>query len=91
MDFEWDDAKSAWTRRTRGFGFDTAARIFQGPTLDVQDERRDYGEDRMVALGAVGEEVLAVVYTDRGGVSRIISARRANRRERVLWQSFASR
>ena len=84
MDFEWDDAKSVWTRRTRGFGFETAARNFQGPTLDVQDERRDYGEERMVALGAIGGEILAVVYTDRGGVRRIISARRANRRERML-------
>lgn len=45
----------------------------------------------MVALGAVEEEVLVVVYTDRSEVRRIISARRANRKERKLWRSFASR
>lgn len=90
MDFEWDDDKSAWTRRTRGFGFETAVRIFEEPTLDMLDERHDYGEDRVVALGAIGEEVLVVVYADRNGVRRIISARRASRQERLIWQSFAN-
>jgi uncharacterized protein len=91
MQFEWDQAKHDWTRRSRGFGFDTAARVFEGPTHEFPDERRDYGEVRMVALGLVEGEVLVVVYTDRGDVRRIISARRANRKERELWQSFASR
>jgi uncharacterized DUF497 family protein len=91
MQFEWDEAKHEWTRRSRGLGFDVAARIFEGPTFEVPDERRDYGELRMVALGAVEEEVLVVVYTDRSDVRRIISARRANRKERELWRSFASR
>jgi uncharacterized DUF497 family protein len=91
MDFEWDEQKSERTRKERGFGFDVAARIFEGPTFEFPDERRDYGELRMVALGAVEEEVLVVVYTDRSDVRRIISARRANRKERKLWRSFASR
>jgi putative transcriptional regulator len=52
----------------RGFGFDYAARIFHGPTLEKKDDRRDYGETRMQAIGQAGDDVLFVVYTDRGDV-----------------------
>lgn len=90
MTFEWDEAKSAWTRRARGFGFDAACRIFDGPVCEFPDERKDYAEERLIALGQVEGEVLVVVYTMRGGARRIISARRANRKERQIWQSFAS-
>jgi uncharacterized DUF497 family protein len=73
------------TLRERGFGFDYAARIFDGLTIVHVDGRFDYGETRMRALGAVGKDVLRVVYTDRGGLRRIISARPANRKERREW------
>jgi uncharacterized protein len=89
MLFEWDEAKSRRTFNDRGFGFDYAARIFLGPTLEKQDERRDYGEVRVQSIGQVGDDVLFVVYTDRGSVRHIISARLANRKERKLWHSFA--
>ncbi len=91
MGFEWDDAKSAANRHSRGFGFAYAAGIFLGPTLEATDGRHDYGELRIRAIGAVDGEVLLVVFTDRGEIRRIISARRANRKERLKWQSFASR
>jgi uncharacterized DUF497 family protein len=89
MLFEWDAAKSWRNLSERGFGFDYAARIFLGPTLERQDRRRDYGEVRMQAIGETDGDVLFVVYTDRGEARHIISARLANRRERKLWQSFA--
>jgi uncharacterized DUF497 family protein len=44
MLFEWDDAKSQRNLLERGFGFDHAAVIFFRPTLEAQDDRRDYGE-----------------------------------------------
>jgi uncharacterized protein len=88
MRFEWDEAKSRRTPSERGFGFDYAARIFLGPTLEQEDRRRDYGEVRMQAIGETDGDVLFVVYTDRGEVRHIISARLANRRERSAWQSF---
>ncbi len=49
--------------------------------------RRDYGEVRIVATGYVGEYALTLVYTDRGEVRHIISARLASRRERRQWQA----
>ena len=88
MLFEWDEAKSRRTSSERGFGFDYAARIFLGPTLEKQDVRRDYGEARMQAIGQVGDDALFVVYTDRNHARHIISARLANREERKLWHTF---
>ena len=79
MQFDWDEAKHLRNVRERGIGFDHAALIFNGPTMARVDDRRDYGETRIRALGAVDNDVLRVVYTDRGDVRRIISARRANR------------
>ncbi len=90
MEFEWDNAKSDRNRRERGFGFDYAAWIFDGPTIEAVDARRLYGEVRIRAIGRVDDNVLVVIYTDRGQSRRIISARKANRRERQLWQSLAS-
>jgi uncharacterized protein len=90
MLFEWDEAKSARNLAERGFGFDYAARIFLGPTLEKADDRRDYGEVRMQAIGQAGDDVLFVAYTDRGAARHIISARLASRKERKLWHSFAA-
>ncbi len=89
MVFEWDEAKSRRTLDERGFGFEYAARIFLTPTLERLDDRREYGEVRIQAIGRVGDDILFVVYTDRGDIRHIISARLANRKERRLWQSFA--
>jgi uncharacterized DUF497 family protein len=84
--FEWDEAKSEANLRERGFDFAYAALIFDGPTLEWDDVRQDYGERRIQAIGQVDEDVLFVVYTWRGAVRRIISARLANRRERDAYR-----
>ncbi len=91
MLFEWDEAKSQRALNERGFGFEYAARIFLGSTLERQDDRRDYGEVRIQAIGRVGDDILFAVHTDRGDARHLISARLANRRERRLWHSFAER
>lgn len=89
MLFEWDEAKSRRNLNERGFGFEYAARIFSGSTLEKPDNRREYGEVRIQAIGRVINDILFVVYTDRGDARHIISARLASRKERRLWQSFA--
>lgn len=91
MIFEWDDTKSEINLKERGFGFRFAAEIFNRPTLLREDSRADYGEPRWIATGEHRGMVLTVVYTDRSDVRRIISARRADRKERAQWQSFAER
>jgi uncharacterized protein len=85
MDFDWHDAKHERNIRERGFGFDFAALIFLGRVLTQVDDRADYGETRIKAIGEVDGIVLTVIYTDREDVRWIISARRANRKERALW------
>lgn len=84
--FEWDEAKSEANLRERGFDFAYAALIFEGPTLEWDDTRRDHGERRIRVIGRVEEDVLFVVYTWRGAARRIISARLANRRERDAYR-----
>ena len=81
--FEWDPAKSAQNEAKHGLPLDLAVLLFDGPTLERDDTRRDYGERRILATGTVSGEVLMCVYTDREpGIRRIISLRFANRRER---------
>lgn len=90
--FEWDEAKSQKNLRERGFDFAFIARMFDQDILEYEDTRRHYGEQRLVALGEIEEEVFVVIYTWRGDVRRIISARRANRRERHAYrQAFGKR
>ena len=90
MEFEWDDVKSDLYLHQRGFGFDYAACVFDGPTIEFVDQRRSHGEVRIRAIGRVDEHVLVVIYTDRNPIRRIISASKANRKERQLWQSFVN-
>lgn len=86
--FSWDERKSEANLAERGFDFDFASAIFAGPTLEREDTRRDYGEQRVVAIGTADGIPLVVVYTDRttsGGLieRRLISARRASKKERI--------
>jgi uncharacterized protein len=89
VEFDWDPAKSEATFRVRGFDFAYARRILSGDQIETTDARLDYGEVRIKAIGQVGPDVLVVIYTVRGAYHRIISARRANRKERAQWLSRA--
>ena len=80
--FEWNEIKNDANIRKHGIDFDDAISIFDGPTVEGPDNRFDYGEDRVLAFGATNGQVLAVVYTMRGDVCRIISARKAEKNER---------
>jgi hypothetical protein len=82
MEFEWDENKRQSNLSKHGIDFVDAAKIFDRPVLERVDNRYDYGETRIVGLGEVNGVVLFVVYTWRGEVRRIISARRATKRER---------
>ena len=82
MEFEWDDAKSDACFADRGFDFAYAIRAFLDDNRIVgQDRRWDYGEDRYRLVGSIEGRVFVVVYTMRGPVVRVVSARRANRKE----------
>lgn len=91
MRFTWDPRKSERNLLERGFDFEFATQIFDGPTVERMDSRRNYGEHRVIALGLAQGIPLTVVYTDRAGIGRevvrrIISARQSDRRERAAYK-----
>ena len=86
MGFQWDPDKDAANESKHSITFLQAAQIFRGPTLKVEDTRRDYGEQRFIALGSFDAQVFRVVYTQRDGDIRIISAWRAGRHDREIYE-----
>ena len=85
-EFEWDDRKAARNLREHGVAFDTARAAFDDPFQRwLDDDRRDYGEDRHVMLGLVSDLLLCAAYTYRSDRIRIISAREAEPYEHRLY------
>lgn len=78
---EFDPTKSAENVRTRGIGFERFADMDFDSAISVEDTRRDYGEPRLRVLGFIDGHLHAAVITPRGEKIRVISLRRANRRE----------
>ena len=73
--FEWDAAKSEANLLNRGFDFAHAAGIFDGPILEVDDSRADYGERRVLAIGKTGPDFLLVrLHVARGGAADHLGA-----------------
>jgi uncharacterized protein len=77
--FEWDPEKSESNLIKHGFDFEDASQIFYGPILVRQSDREN--EKRWIAVGCLENKPIAVVFTTRAGVIRIISARRARKNE----------
>lgn len=83
MLFDWDEEKNQVNIQKHGISFEQACTIFSGPVWSRVDQRFAYGEIRFISIGLVEKTaVIVVVHTDRGGTTRIISARPANRKER---------
>lgn len=91
MKFEWDEYKNQTNAEKHGIDFIDAVDIFNSIRLTVADNRRDYGEPRKISIGTIGLHVCVVVYTARKGVIRIISARKANQRERRKYYELIER
>lgn len=82
-DFEWNDDKAVKNAaKHRGVTFDDAKKVFRDPFgIELLDDRENYGEERLVLIGMSNNRLLTVVYTERGGKIRIISAREAEKYE----------
>jgi hypothetical protein len=78
---EWDAAKSARNERDRGIPLERFAEMDLDTAISVEDRRKDYGEQRLRVLGRIDGKLHAAVITPRGDVIRVISLRRANKRE----------
>ena len=90
MNYVWDRRKDRRNLTRHGIAFEDAIRIFDGPTLEKVDDRFDYREIRVHAIGIANGLEVTVIYTDVSeSERRIISAWRAERHERAAyWQSL---
>lgn len=87
MEISYDPQKRQWTLDHRGLDFDDAAEVFAGLTIDYVDDRHDYGEERWVTFGRLGGRLVSLVWTARGDARHIISMRKANERERKIYEA----
>ena len=89
IEFEWDRAKSAANRTKHGVSFEEAASAFEDETaLLIPDPAHSATEDRFVLLGLSHRARLLVIvhcYRQSDSIIRIISARKATRREHVQY------
>ena len=83
MRLEWDDNKNVANIAERGISFTFASKVFEDKGRSTtRNRRRDFGEPHFVTLGHINERLYVVVHTLRGeDATRIISARKANKRE----------
>jgi len=81
VQFVFDPDKDATNLGKHGLSLAAAAEISWEAALVWLDDRADYGEVRMVALAPIGDILFFVAFVDRETKRRIISLRRANRRE----------
>lgn len=89
--YEWDEDKDRINVEKHCISFQEAIEIFQYPYLTKIDARKDYGEKRIISIGIIDQEVvvvLVVVHTKRETKTRIISARKANSKERKLYHEY---
>ena len=90
MNCVWDRRKGRSNLTRHGIAFEDAIRIFDGPTLEKVDDRFEYREIRVYAIGVANGLEVTAIYTDVSeSERRIISAWRAERHERAAyWQSL---
>lgn len=81
MDIEFDPAKDQANRAKHGLSLELAEAFEWDTALVETDDRHDYNEERFVAIGLIDVRVHVLVFTVRGEAIRVISLRKANRRE----------
>jgi uncharacterized protein len=88
LKFEWDAPKAIANRRKHGVSFEEAATVFGDPlALTFTDPDHSIRESRYITIGQSHRELIVVVaHIDRGRSIRIISARRATRHERTIYE-----
>jgi len=93
MRYSWNEDKNRKNIERHGIAFKDAVKIFEGETLEQEDDRFEYGEVRIYAIGIMNGLEIAVIYTDRNNDERrIISARKAEPNEkRIFWKSRNAR
>ncbi|MCL2720782.1 MAG: BrnT family toxin [Treponema sp.] len=80
--FEWDEKKNTTNKEKHGVSFDEALLIFNDPNrFEFFDKKHSFFEDRWTAVGLNSTTVLRVCFTEKNGSIRIISVRKADKKE----------
>jgi len=88
MNYIWDPDKAASNLKKHGVEFADAVGVLEDELALVHEDADDYGEERFIAVGMdYLERILTLVFTYRGKDIRIISARRATKKERLAYDS----
>jgi uncharacterized DUF497 family protein len=82
----FDPVKCQTALSERGLNFADASIVFAGPTITVQDTRRDYGEQRFQTVGFLADRMVMVVWTPRNEARHVMSMRKCNDREKAIYQ-----
>lgn len=85
MNYEWDDEKNRANIAKHGIDFSKAENFDWSSAIETIDNRKDYGEKRWIALGLIGNRLFVLIYVHRQNYIRIISLRKANKRERKYY------
>jgi uncharacterized protein len=85
MRFTWDDRKRLENIRKHALDFAEAEIVFRGLTYTIEDTRFDYSEQRFATLGLLGTTVVVIAHTEVGHEVRVISMRKATRREQAIY------
>ncbi|MBL8475303.1 MAG: BrnT family toxin [Methyloversatilis sp.] len=83
MRITYDKAKRDLTFAEGGLDFEDARYVFAGTIFEVEDQRRDYGETRVICFGLLNERLVVVGYTPRGADRHVFSIWKANDREQA--------
>jgi uncharacterized DUF497 family protein len=87
MRFTWSERKRAINLKDHGLDFIDAPRVFEGVTFTFEDARFDYGEQRFETLGLLAGVPVSVVHTESEDEIRVISFRKATKREANIYFS----
>ena len=81
MQLEWDESKRLTNIRKHAIDFVGLEELFEGDVVTNEDTRAEYGEQRYLTIGMLNRRVIVVAHTERGDLTRIISARKATQYE----------
>ena len=87
MEFTWPETKRAANLKAHGLDFIDAPRVFEGLTFTFEDDRFSYGEQRFVTIGLLAGFPVSIVHTESDNEIRIISFRKATKRETAIYFS----
>jgi uncharacterized DUF497 family protein len=88
MEFEWDSSKASENVQKHGVAFQEAATVFGDPlAITFDDPDHSLIEDRHITFGlSLQTRLIVVSHTERGGRTRIISARLMDRKEKKIYE-----